>query len=107
MFDNTPDDRLGLDSDSMDDIAYVLANTRRDIRDVVENIFERGFTNEIMRGVLKRLNQCEGCGLWMPTRLDRWVCTDCASRRWKLTDRAFLEAVGIRFDSDMERPKYK
>jgi hypothetical protein len=43
----------------------------------------------------------------MPTRLDRWVCTDCASRRWKLTDRAFLEAVGIRFDSDMERLKYK
>jgi ribosomal protein S27AE len=107
MFDKTPDDKFGLDSDSMDDIAYVLANTRRDIREVVDNIFARGFTNEILRGVLKRVNQCEGCGLWMPARLDRWVCTDCASRRWKLTDRAFLEAVGIRFDSDMECLKYK
>jgi hypothetical protein len=106
MFDNTPDDKLGLDSDSMDEIAYVLANTRREIRDAVENIFAWGFTTEIMQEVLKRLNQCEGCGLWMSTRLGRRVCADCASR-WKLTDRAFLEAVGIRFDSDMELLKYK
>ena len=70
MFDNTPDDNVGLDAAAMDDIALILANTKRDARETIENVLGWEFTAEILREVLKWVNECD-CGMWLPVRLDR------------------------------------
>jgi hypothetical protein len=113
MFDNTPDDNVGVDATSMDDIALILANTRHDIRETIEDVLGWDFTAEILREVLKRVNQCESCGRWLPVRLDRVLCQGCAgtlagqskSRLSTVTDAdvKWLRSIRVRFNSKQSR----
>jgi hypothetical protein len=108
MFDNTPDDNVGVDATSMDDIALILANTKRDVRETIENVLGWEFTAEILREVLKRVNECD-CGMWLPVRLDRTLCPECAGkmtskRRSNINtvtdaDVKWLRSIGARFNS--------
>jgi hypothetical protein len=79
LLDNTPDDNVGLDDSSMDDIALILANTKRDIRETVENVLGWEFTSEMLCEVLKRVHRC-ACGMWLPVRLDSALCPECADK---------------------------
>jgi hypothetical protein len=66
MFDNSPEDNDGgLDQDQMDDLALLLANTKRDLREVVEQLGWE-WDNEISAEMQERVDICDGCGFWVP-----------------------------------------
>jgi hypothetical protein len=99
-----------LDADTMNCIALILANTKKDLREVVENQLGWEFSDEILRAVNDRLRQCSTCAFWVPIRSsgEPIICAGCLemslrSKRFAMTpvslsdeDVEFLRRVGIK-----------
>lgn len=99
-----------LDAEMMECIALILANTKKDLREVVENQLGWEFSGEILRAVNDRLRQCSTCAFWVPVRGsgEPIICVGCLemslrSKRFALKpvtmsdeDVEFLRQVGIK-----------
>jgi hypothetical protein len=103
-----------LDSDKMDCIALILANTKKDLREVVENQLGWSWTlisGEIVQAVRERLRQCSTCSFWVPVRGsgEPIICVECVemelrSKRFAMTpvtvteaDLDFLRKIGVSY----------
>jgi hypothetical protein len=95
-----------LDADMMDCIALILANTKNNLREVVEGQLGWEFSAEIVEAVSERLRQCSTCSFWVPMRGsgEPIICVGCLrSKRFAMTpvtlsdeDVEFLRQVGIK-----------
>jgi len=103
-----------LDKDKMDCIALILANTKKDLREVVEKRLGWSWalvSAEIVQAVRERLRQCSTCSFWVPVRGsgEPIICVGCLemnlrSKRFALTpvtlsdeDVEFLRSVRVKY----------
>lgn len=104
-----------LDADKMDCIALILANTKKDLREVVEKQLGWSWapiSGEIVQAVRERLRQCSTCSFWVPIRGsgEPIMCVGCLemslrSKRFAMTpvslsdeDVEFLRVVGVKYE---------
>ena len=65
-YDNSPDDEVGLDAEQMKELVFLLVNTKRNLRAVVEDHFGWECSQEILVEVLQSVDECNGCRHWVP-----------------------------------------